>query len=131
MTYKVKEVKKAACSQQVLQQMSCNLLIGQRIPKDYCVTKGKGESDICIHAGSYHLALKDAGIEKCNIMTYSSILPAIANRIERNSSELTHGAVMETITACSNCEKGKRATAGIIVGWLYNKMTGKKYGGLV
>ena len=57
------------------------LVIGTRIPKDYFVTSGAGESDITIHAGSYHLALKDAGIERCNIMTYSSILPSIANRI--------------------------------------------------
>ncbi|HLC86652.1 MAG TPA: pyruvoyl-dependent arginine decarboxylase [Candidatus Nanoarchaeia archaeon] len=124
-------MNKAVTANLLQSKRGAELVIGTRIPKDYFVTSGSGESDITIHAGSYHLALKDAGIERCNIMTYSSILPAIANRIERNSSELTHGAVMETITACSNCEKGKRATAGIIVGWLYNKMTGKKYGGLV
>jgi arginine decarboxylase len=28
-------------------------------------------------------------------------------------------------------EKGERATAGIIYGWLYNKKTHQKYGGLV
>ena len=106
------------------------LITGMRMPKDYFITSGIGESDIAVHAGSYHLALKDAGIERCNIITYSSILPAIANRIEK-TDELTHGAVMETITACSNSTKGKRATAGIVFGWLYNKMTGKKYGGLV
>jgi hypothetical protein len=33
-----------------------------RIPKDYFETSGKGESDIAVHAGSYHLALKEAGI---------------------------------------------------------------------
>ena len=60
-----------------------SILTGQRIPKDYFVTKGKGESDITVHAGSYHLALREAGIEMCNIMTYSSILPSIATEIER------------------------------------------------
>ena len=105
-------------------------LIGCRVPKDFFITKGSGESDITVHAGSYHLALRQAGIEMCNIMTYSSILPGIANIIER-PAKLTHGSVMETIMATSTAEKGKRATAAIIFGWLYDKKTGKKYGGLV
>jgi len=105
-------------------------LIGTRIPRDFFITKGKGESDITVHAGSYHLALREAGIEMCNIMTYSSILPSIAKRIER-PAKLTHGSVMETIMAVSTAEKGKRATAAIIFGWLYNRITGEKHGGLV
>lgn len=112
---------------QALKQNS--VLIGNRIPKDFFITSGIGESDITVHAGSYHLALKDAGIEKCNIMVYSSILPAIATEIQR--PQLTHGSVMETIMACANTTKGQRATAGIIFGWLYNKKTKQKYGGIV
>ena len=108
------------------------VLVGNRIPKDYFVTKGKGESDITIHAGSYHLALKEAGIERCNIITYSSILPAIATEVDKpDPNELVHGSVMETIMATANSKKGTRATAGIIYGWLFNKQTGEKYGGLV
>jgi arginine decarboxylase len=106
------------------------LIIGCRIPKDYFVTKGKGESDITVHAGSYHLALKDAGIEMCNIMTYSSILPAIAREIMK-PAKLLHGQVMETIMAVAHGKKGEKATAGIIYGMLHNKKTGEKYGGLV
>ncbi len=60
-----------------------NLVVGNRIPRDYFVTTGSGESDITVHAGSYHLALKSAGIEMANIMTYSSILPGIANEIPK------------------------------------------------
>jgi arginine decarboxylase len=105
-------------------------LLGNRIPKDFFITKGKGESDITIHAGSYHLALRDAGIEMCNIMTYSSILPGIANEIER-PEKLVHGSVMESIMAVSTANKGDVATAGIIFGWLHDKKTGEKYGGLV
>ncbi|MBU1849683.1 MAG: pyruvoyl-dependent arginine decarboxylase, partial [Nanoarchaeota archaeon] len=107
-----------------------NILIGCRIPKDYFVTKGKGESDITIHAGSYHLALKNAGIEMCNIMTYSSILPKIARKIKK-PAQLIHGSVMETIMAVATADCGKNATVGIIYGWLYNKRTDDKYGGLV
>ncbi|MEM4637563.1 MAG: pyruvoyl-dependent arginine decarboxylase [Candidatus Woesearchaeota archaeon] len=109
--------------------MTKNITIGMRIPKDYFITKGKGESDITIHAGSYHLALKDAGIEMCNIMTYSSIMPAISKEISKPN--LVHGAVMETIMAVANGKKGQKVTAGIIYGWLYDKKTGKKFGGLV
>ena len=80
---------------------SDGILIGCRVPKDFFITKGAGESDITIHAGSYHLALKDANIEMCNIMTYSSILPRIATEIDQ-PGKLLHGSVMETIMAVSN-----------------------------
>lgn len=109
---------------------SNEILIGCSVPKDFFITKGVGESDITIHAGSYHLALKEAKIEMCNIITYSSILPKIANEIKR-PVKLVHGSVMEAIMSVSNCKKGKRATAGIIFGWLYNKKTNERYGGLV
>lgn len=100
-----------------------------RIPRKFFVTSGKGESDITVHAGSYHLALKEAGIEMCNIIHYSSILPGIAEEIGR--PELVHGAVLEAIAATAYAEKGVTATAGIIYGWLYNKETGERFGGLV
>ena len=106
------------------------ILIGRRIPKDYFITKGTGESDITIHAGSYHLALKKAGIEMCNIMTYSSIMPKISSE-KRRPKTMTHGEVLESIMAVAHSEKGKRATAGIIYGWLFNKKTKEKFGGLV
>jgi len=106
------------------------ILIGMRVPRDYFKTTGVGESDIQIHAGSYHLALKEAGIERFNVMSYSSILPGIAREIPR-PERLEHGAVMETITAVASTTKGKRAAAGIIYGWLYDKNTGQRYGGLV
>ena len=107
-----------------------NVVIGKKIPRDFFITSGVGESDITVHAGSYHLALKDAGIEMCNIMNYSSILPRIACEVER-PDDLEHGSVMEVISAVANCEKGGRGTAGIIFGWLYDRESGEKYGGLV
>lgn len=106
------------------------IVVKNRIPKDFFLTKGRGESDITIHAGSYHLALKDAGIEMCNIITYSSILPKIATETKKPKS-MIHGSVMETIMAVVNSEKGERITAGIIYGWLYERRNGKKFGGLV
>jgi len=105
------------------------VLIGNRVPKEFFLTFGKGESDLTIHAGSYHLALKDAGIEMCNIMEYSSILPAIASQIKK-PKKFTHGSVMETIMAVANGNKGKLLTAGIIFGWLFSE-NDNKFGGLV
>ena len=107
-----------------------NLLVGNRIPKDYFITSGSGESDITVHAGSYHMALKSAGIEMANIMTYSSILPGIANQIQK-PSQITHGAVVESIMAVANGKKGEILNAGIIYGWLYDRLTQEKFGGLV
>jgi arginine decarboxylase len=106
------------------------IILGCRIPRDFFVTSGKGESDITIHAGSFHLALKEAGIERFNIINYSSILSSISNRIEQ-PREQVHGAVLESIMACANAKKGQNATAAIIFGWLFNKTTGQKYGGIV
>lgn len=107
-----------------------SIVIGTRIPRDFFVTLGKGESDLSIYPSSYHLALKDAQIEGCNIMTYSSIMPSIATEVQRPPT-LTHGSVMETIMAVSSCRKGEFCSAGIIVGWLYDKTSGEKFGGLV
>ena len=109
---------------------SQGILVGNRIPKDYFETGGIGESDITIHAGSYHLALKAANIEMANIMTYSSILPGIATRVERPAT-IEHGAVIESIMSVCTANKGERATAGIVYGWLYNKKPNQKFGGLV
>ena len=106
------------------------ILVGNRIPKDFFETGGTGESDIAIHAGSYHLALKAANIEMANIMTYSSILPGSAVRHEK-PAKIEHGAVMESIMSVCTANSGERASAGIIYGWLYNKQTAEKYGGLV
>lgn len=105
-------------------------LVGNRIPKDFFIALGSGESDNTVHAGSYHLALKQAGIEMCNIMTYSSILPKIAREIER-PEVLTHGSVMESILSVCHVTRGQYGIAGLIYGWLYHKKTKEKYGGLV
>lgn len=107
-----------------------SIVIGTRIPRDYFITLGKGESDLSNYPSSYHLALKDAQIEGCNIMTYSSIMPSIATEVKR-PPVLVHGSVMETIMAVAHCRKDEFCSAGIVVGWLYDKKTGEKFGGLV
>ena len=107
------------------------LLCRNRIPKSFFITKGTGESDLENHAGSYHIALKNAGIEVCNIMTYSSILPDIAKRIEKPKS-FQHGEVMKSIISEMSGKKGEHISSGIIYGWLKSKLNPyKKYRGLV
>jgi len=110
------------------------LVIGCPVPYEYFETKGKGESDLQIHAGSYHIALQEARIERANIMVYSSILPAIAKRItiEEGVKRIQHGAEMKVIQAAAHADttKGqKRATAAIMYGHLYKN--GEFSGGLV
>lgn len=95
------------------------MITGNRVPRDFFVRSGVGESDITIHAGSYHLALREAGIEQANIITYSSILPATAQRHDGPCRPIIHGEVMETIEASASCVHGETATAGLIYGWLY------------
>ena len=109
--------------------VSKGFIIGNRVPKDYFITSGTGESDIAIHAGSYHLALKAAGIEMTNIITYSSILPPIAKEIPKPSFAPIHGEVMETIMAVANGDLSERLSAGIIIGHLYEEDS--YFGGIV
>lgn len=106
-------------------------LIGNRVPTEFFVTQGSGQSDITEHAGSYHLALRAARIERANIITYSSILPATAFSIPRESYQITHGEVMETIMACGTCRYGESVTAALGYGWLHHRVTGERGGGLV
>jgi len=105
------------------------IVIGNRIPMDYFITAGVGSSDNDRHAGSFHLALRDAGIENCNIIRYSSILPSIANKIDKRYP-IIHGEVAECIIAEANGEIREQISAGIIYGWLYDE-NNNRYGGLV
>lgn len=109
------------------------MIVGNRIPHEFFLTTGHGESDVTIHAGSYHLALRDAGIEQCNIITYSSILPGSAKQLRSRPprESFVHGEVLETIMASASCTYGETATAGLIWGWLHDPLTGERYGGLV
>lgn len=54
--------------------------VGNRIPKDYFVTTGSGETDKGSgidpwETGAYDFALKSAQIENFNIVEYTSVLP--------------------------------------------------------
>lgn len=101
-----------------------------RIPFEFFSTTGAGDSHNEIHAGSYHMALHEAGISDYNIMTYSSVLPACAKRIDKTEAKMPQfGSELMTIMACAHGEKGDTISAGVIFGWLYNDTD--KVGGLV
>ena len=57
-----------------------NLCISNRVPYEYFLTSGKGESDagsegLPFETGSYDAALNVAGIQNANVMEYTSVIP--------------------------------------------------------
>ena len=103
--------------------------IGQRIPQSFFVAQGHGESDLAVHAGSFHMALRDAGIEMFNIMEYSSILPEGCREVPPPKNKV-HGAVLECIMSKVTVGRGETGCAGIGYGFLRGP-TGLLHGGLV
>lgn len=63
------------------------------VPKRIFFTKGVGSHKEELH--SFELALRDAGIEKCNLVQVSSILPPGCKIVSRNQGmkELGNGAI--------------------------------------
>jgi arginine decarboxylase len=100
-----------------------------RIPHEYFITKGCGESDYEIHAGSYHIALYEAGICNYNIQTYSSILPKDAIEIDIKNTNFLFGSELYTIMSCLHGESGDYLNTGIIIGDLFDN--DEKIGSLV
>lgn len=96
------------------------LIIGNRIPKDYFVTTGYGETDKGSgidpwKTGAYDLALKSAQIENFNIVKYTSVLPPEAREwpIHKVKHLFHHGAVLETIMASINGYQYDHLCAGV------------------
>lgn len=110
-----------------------NKLVGNLIPNTFFITKGSGESDLELHAGSYHMALYDAGISDFNIMTYSSVIPATAKLVTMDDIDLPpFGSEMKTIMAVSHGTQDEFVSAGIVYGWMYrDENFDDKVGGLV
>ena len=87
---------------------------GPMIPREVFFTKGVGK-----HANklqSFELALRDAGIEKCNLIRVSSILPPNCKVIPRNRGigKLKPGQITFVVLAESATdEPGRRVCAGV------------------
>ncbi len=114
------------------------LVIGCPLPRSFFEATGTGESDHQIHAGSYHYAMQAAGVERANLIPYTSILPSIARKItvQEGMARIQHGAEMKVIQAAAHVDIAagqKRATAAILYGWLRpkNDKTAPHAGGLV
>ena len=106
-------------------------ILRNRIPFEYFLTKGKGSSDLEVHAGSYHLALYDADICNFNIQTYSSILPKTAKKITKEVIKtMPFGSELYTIMSCVHGKKGEYISCGIIFGELIDD-NDEKIGSLV
>jgi arginine decarboxylase len=114
--------------------MECTIL-GNRIPYEYFVTSGKGESDagsegLPYETGSYDAALCDAGIQNANIIEYTSVIPTEAKEISTSEglSRIKWGEVLETIKAQSNGSRNAHISAAIMITTVYDP-NGKYYGG--
>jgi len=78
--------------------------LNQSIPKELFFTKGVGTHREQLH--SFELALRDAGIEKCNLVQVSSIMPPGCRIISRTEGlkRLKPGAITFCVMSrcCSN-----------------------------
>jgi arginine decarboxylase len=104
-----------------------------RIPKTFFITKGSGDDEYEKHAGSYHMALWDAGISDYNIMVYSSVLPKTAVLKTIDEVDLPEfGSELYTIMSCCHGHYGEQIAAGVVHAWMYaDEDFNEKIGGLV
>lgn len=97
------------------------IILGNRVPYEYFITKGKGESDagsegLPYETGSYDAALFDAGIQNANVIEYTSVMPTDSKQIskEEGLKRLQWGEVLECIKAQSNGKKGSKISAAVM-----------------
>src|SRR3989338_8674758 len=84
------------------------------VPKKMFFTKGVGMHKAELR--SFELALRDAGIEKCNLVHVSSILPPECKMVSRNEGlkEVVPGMITFTvISRCSSNEPHRLIAASI------------------
>ncbi len=84
------------------------------VPRQFFLTKGVGVHKEELH--SFELALRDAGIEKCNLVQVSSILPPGCRMISkgRGLKLLQTGAVTYCVMSrCFSCEPRRLIAASI------------------
>ncbi len=84
------------------------------VPKKLFFTKGAGTHKAELR--SFELALRDAGIEKCNLVHVSSILPPECKMISRNEGlkELYPGMItFAVVSRCSSSEPHRLIAASV------------------
>jgi len=112
-----------------------NIILGNRVPYEYFITSGSGQSNVGseglpYETGSYDEALTKAGIENANIIEYTSVIPTGAKEIskEEGLKRIQWGEVLECIKAQANGEKGKFISAAVMTTSVYSP-DGKYLGG--
>lgn len=102
-------------------------IIGNRIPYEYFITTGYGESDagskgLPYETGSYDAALTNAGIQNANIIEYTSVIPTHAKQIskEEGIKRIAWGEVLECIKAQNNGKKGQFISAAVMTTDVYD-----------
>ena len=111
------------------------MIFGNRIPYEYFLTKGAGESNagspgLPYETGSYDQALTNAGIQNTNVIEYTSVIPTGAKEIakEEGLRRIQWGEVMECIKAQTNGSKGSFISAAVMTTSVHDP-TGKYLGG--
>jgi len=96
-------------------------ILGNRVPYEYFITQGKGESDagskgLPYETGSYDAALFNAGIQNANVIEYTSVMPTESKEIPRDEGlkRLQWGEVLECIKAQANGKRGSKISAAVI-----------------
>jgi arginine decarboxylase len=104
----------------IIYKMSIQVL-GNRIPCEYFISVGGGESEagskgLPFETGSYDAALNDAGIQNVNVVKYTSVIPTHAKQIDKEVGlkGIKWGEVMECIMAQANGKKGSTITAAVM-----------------
>ena len=111
------------------------IILGNRVPYEYFITSGSGQSNVGseglpYETGSYDEALTKAGIEDANIIEYTSVIPTGAKQIpkEEGLKRIQWGEVLECIKAQANGEKGKFISSAVMTTDVYDP-NGKFLGG--
>jgi len=102
--------------------------IGNRVPTAFFVTSGKGQSAVSAEASQFS-AMHKAGIERANLVTYGSVLPARSYEVKPPTVQ-SSGCVMESIAAVGTCRYGEAVTVSLGWGWVVNQATSKRVCGI-
>lgn len=105
-----------------------NIIVGNRVPYEFFITSGAGESDagskgLPFETGSYDEALTNAGIENANVIEYTSVIPTGAKEIskEEGIGRVQWGEVLECIKAQANGKKGEFISAAVMTTSVFDK----------
>lgn len=91
------------------------------IPKEFFTTSGSAVSPVS-KLNAFDLALKNAGIAQCNLVSVSSILPLGCK--ETKLKRIPPGSITYTVIARMDGEEGTGIGAGIAWTWEKNKNYG-------